>query len=280
MLVEFPSSVEAVRMAMAVQLGMAERNADVPSDRRIEYRIGVNVGDVVADGEDLLGDGVNIAARLETLAPPGGIVLSHTVHDQIGNKLELNLADLGKVEVKNIDQQIRAFQVLREGEAPIAPARTSPQRRTIFVAAFGLAAVLASVFWFGVMPGQDGEIARQAEPEVASVAILPLEPLATDPEQELFAKGLTEDLNTALSRVPGLLVISQNSMASYRGKEVDLRDVAHEVGVDHVLTGSVQRSGEQLRISIQLILGEDGTSLWSRRYDRRLEDIFALQDEV
>jgi adenylate cyclase len=247
-LLEFPSAVEAVRCSIAVQEGIAERNSDIPADRRIEYRIGVNVGDVVADGDDLLGDGVNIAARLENLCEPGGVVLSDSAYQQVRDRLDFEWQDGGEHEVKNIT---RPVQVWRWGTGT-------------------------------------GEISEQivddpeplALPDKPSIAVLPFQNMSGDTDEEFFADGMAEDIITALSRHRSLFVIARNSTFAYKGQSPDLRKVSAELGVRYVLEGSVRKGGNRVRITAQLIEGATGNHIWAERYDRTLDDIFAVQDEM
>lgn len=232
LLLEFPSAVDAVRCAVAVQAGMAGRNADVEETRRVEFRIGINVGDVIAQGDDLLGDGVNVAARLEGLADPGGICISRTARDQVRDRMEIALHDMGEVEVKNIARPVRVFRVVageKETAAPTAgPAAPTPPL-----------------------------------PDKPSIAVLPFENMSGDPDQEYFADGMTEDLITDISKLSGLLVIGRNSSFVYKGKSVVLRQVGRELGVRYVLEGSVRKAGNRVRINAQLIDAESGHHVWA-----------------
>jgi adenylate cyclase len=251
MLVEFQSVVDAVVCAAEIQRRMIRRNADVPPARQIQFRIGINLGDVIVDEDDLFGDGVNIAARLEALAEPGGICVSGAVCDQVGGRLEdIVLEDLGDQQVKNIARPIRVFRVRLEQNAGVAPDQTKD------------AAV---------------PTARAKKP---SIAVLPLVNMSGDSEQEFFADGLTEDIITELSRFHNLLVISRNSTFVYKGKAVKVQQVGREFGVDYVLEGSVRKAGGRIRVTVQLIDAETDRHIWAERYDRELEDIFAIQDEM
>jgi adenylate cyclase len=250
MLVEFHSVVDAVVCAAEIQRRMARRNADVSPARWIQFRIGINLGDVIVDEDDIFGDGVNVAARLETLADPGGICVSAAVCDQVGGRLEdVVFEDLGEQSVKNIARPIRVFRVRLEQSAGIAP-----------VAAKDAAAPTIL--------------------KKPSIAVLPLVNMSGDPEQEFFADGLTEDIITELSRFHDLLVISRNSTFVYKGKAVKVQDVAREFGVDYVLEGSVRKAGDRIRVTVQLIDAETDRHIWAERYDRELKDIFAIQDEI
>ena len=243
LLVEFPSAVGAVRCAAEVQKGMEERNYRVPEDRRVRFRIGVNVGDVIVEGEDLFGDGVNVAARLEGLAEPGGICVSSRVHDDVRGKLDLEFRGLGEQTLKNIERPVQAFAVLLTSE----PSFEGPKLST---------------------------------PEKPSIAILPFTNMSGDPEQEYFSDGITEDLITELSRFRWFFVIARNSTFAYKGKSPNVTEVARELGVRYVLEGSVRKAGSRVRITAQLLDASTGHHLWAERYDRNMEDIFELQDEI
>lgn len=249
LLIEFPSAVEAVRCCIVLQEGMAKRNAEIPDEHRILYRVGINVGDVVDRDGDLLGDGVNIAARLEALAPPGGIVVGRGVRDQVRDRLELNLIDLGKVEVKNISRPVHAFQVLREGEAALPLAEPAPQRRVWMIAAALLMVVLAGAgYWYiqrpEFRPADPAKMAYALTDEPA-IAVLAFDNLTGDSEQEHVSDGLSEDIITALARMKGLLVMARNSSFAYKGKAVDVRQIAEELSVRYVMEGSLQSNGAQ-----------------------------------
>ena len=240
-LVEFASAVDAVRCAMEIQRAMAERNADVAEDRRIEFRIGINVGDIIIDEGDIYGDGVNIAARVETLARPGAICISGNAYQQIKGKLALDVSDMGEQQLKNIAQPVRVYGV-RLQDAPAAAALTLPDK--------------------------------------PSIAVLPFQNMSGDPEQDYFADGMVEDIITGLSRIKWLFVIARNSSFAYKGRTVDVRQVGRELGVRYVLEGSVRKAADRVRITGQLIDTTTGAHVWAERYDRKLDDIFALQDEI
>ncbi len=245
-LVEFRSPVEAVRCALEVQKGMTERNADLPSDRRIEFRIGIHLGDVVeeADG-DLMGDAVNIAARLEAIAQPGGMILSDDAYRQVLGKINDTFADLGEQTLKNIARPVRVYgQVIQGMQTAEAPKPTL------------------------------------ALPDKPSLAVLPFQNISGDPEQDYFADGMVEDIITGLARINWLFVIARNSSFAYRGKSPDIRQVGRELGVRYVMEGSVRKGGNRLRINCQLIEAESGTHVWADRYDGALEDVFDLQDRI
>jgi adenylate cyclase len=243
-LVEFASAVDAVECAVAIQRAMAALNAGNP-DGRIVFRIGINVGDIIIDGEDIYGDGVNLAARLEGIAEPGSITISEDAWRQVQGKVIATFVDLGPQNLKNIARSVHAYRVVLDaGSAtqPAAPASSSPEK--------------------------------------PSIAVLAFQNMSGDPEQEYFADGITEDVITDLSKVAGLLVIARNSSFAYKGKAVDIRVVARELGVRSVLEGSIRRAGNRVRITAQLIDAETGGHLWADRFDRELSDIFAVQDEV
>src|SRR6202043_1087080 len=251
MLVEFHSVADAVLCAAEIQRRMARRNADVSPARWMQFRSGINLGDVIVEENDIFGDGVNVAARLETLAEPGGICVSGAVRDQVGDRLEdLEFEDLGDQSVKNIARPIRVFRVRLERDPTSAPEGTKD------------AAVTATTA------------------KKPSIAVLPLVNMSGDPEQEFFVDGLTEDIITELSRFRELLVISRNSVFVHKGKPVKVREVAREFAVDYVVEGSVRKAGDRVRVTVQLIDAETDTHIWAERYDRDLKDIFAIQDEV
>ncbi len=242
LLAEFPSVVDAVRCAVEVQRGMAERNAAVPAPERIEFRIGINLGDVIVEDGDIFGDGVNIAARLEALAEPGGVFISNTVHDQVRDRLPFAFTDLGEQQVKNIARPVRVYRVTGQ-ETPM-PEAALPL------------------------------------PDKPSIAVLPFQNMSGDPEQEYFADGMVEEIITALSRIHWLFVIARNSTFTYKGQAVDVKQVGRELGVRYVLEGSVRKARTRVRITAQLIDAETGTHLWAERFDGSLEDVFELQDKI
>ena len=245
-LAEFSSVVDALRCAIEMQAGMAERNATIPTDKRIEFRIGINVGDVVVEDGDIFGDGVNVAARLEELAEPGGICVSARVQEDAAGRLDLAFEDLGEQQLKNIARPVRVFRVRRDrvAEATHTPAPSL------------------------------------ALPDKPSVAVLPFINMSGDQEQEFFSDGIAEDIVTALSRYPSLFVIARNSCFTYKGRVVDVKQVGRELGVRYVLEGSLRKSGNRIRVTAQLVEAETGKHVWAERYDRNLADIFALQDEI
>jgi adenylate cyclase len=283
LLIEFSSTVEAMRFAVAVQAGMRERNVGVPEERRIAYRMGINVGDVVAEGTDLLGDGVNVAARLEALSPPDGIVVSRAVRDQVRDRMALALADLDEVVVKNIARPVRAFQVLWEDERPIRVAPPSRQRwRLPVAAAAALVVTLAGgVVWYlqqpAFEPAQSTRMAL-AVPEGPSLAVLPFTATVTDGE-DVLGRGIAEDIADALTSFTDLTVVASESTADYVGATTP-RQVAEDLGVRHVLRGSIERDGERLRINVRLIDAMAGQQVWAERYEADGADILAVRDEV
>ena len=289
-LMEFGSVVDAVLFAVEVQRAMAERNAAVPEDRQITYRVGINIGDIIVDGDDIYGDGVNVAARLQALADPGSVCISRSVYNQIKGKVELGFEDLGEQEVKNIPEPVRVFRVLIEpgaagkvvGKAkkPIKSWRWPAVAAGVVV----LVAVAGVATWLRPWEPrvEPASIARMAFPlpEKPSIAVLPFDNMSGDPEQEYFVDGITEDIITDLSKISGLFVVARNSTFTYKGKPVKVQQVAEELGVRYVLEGSVRKADNQVRITAQLVDATTGGHLWAERYDRDLKDIFALQDEI
>jgi TolB-like protein/class 3 adenylate cyclase/Flp pilus assembly protein TadD len=247
LLIEFPSVVDAVECAVAVQTVMAERNERVPLDRRMLFRIGINLGDILIEGDDILGDGVNVAARLEGIAEPGGICISSSAYDQVRGKVDIEFADLGEQSLKNIARPVRAYAVKPNG----------PGQGT-----------------------QGGASPRPLSAPHLSIVVLPFANIGGDPEQEYFVDGVTESLTTDLSRMIGSFVIGRNTAFTYKGKHVDLKRVGQELGVRYVLEGSVQRSGNRMRVNVQLIDSETGNHLWAERFDKPVADLFDMQDEV
>jgi adenylate cyclase len=244
-LAEFASVVDAVESAVEVQKDLEAKNAELPENRRMEFRIGINLGDVVVEGERIYGDGVNIAARIEGLAEGGGICISRNVYEQVKNKLKLGYEYLGEHSVKNIAEPVRAYRILMESNID------APKK---------------------------GE--RLKVPEKPSIAVLPFDNISGDPEQEYFSDGITEEIITALSKIPKMLVIARNSTFTYKGKPVKVQQVGDELGVRYVLEGSVRKAGNRVRITAQLVDADTGHHLWAERYERDLKDIFALQDEI
>ncbi|MEX2298681.1 MAG: tetratricopeptide repeat protein [Dongiaceae bacterium] len=247
LLVEFASAVDAVQCAVEAQERLAARNTDLPDDRRMAFRMGINLGDVIADAGTIYGDGVNIAARLESVSETGAVVVSRSIHDQVKGKLPFRFTDLGEHVVKNIAEPIRAFRVDRaERSAPRMP-----------------------------MPTEDLPL-----PTKPSVAVLPFANMSGDPEQEYFSDGITEDIITELSRNRGLFVIARNSSFMFKGPAVDIAEVGRKLGVRYLLEGSVRKAGNRVRVTAQLIEAATASHVWAERYDRSLEDIFAVQDEI
>ena len=242
-LAEFPSVVNAVKCAVAIQSKMAERNAAIEPERRMQFRIGINIGDVVHDEARIYGDGINVAARLEGIADPGGICISGKVYDEIIGRIDLTCQDIGEQQLKNIARPVRAYRV-RVNSAARAEAPTL------------------------------------ALPDKPSIAVLAFENMSGDPEQEYFADGMVDDIITGLSRIKWLFVIARNSSFTYKGKAVDVRQVGRELGVRYVLEGGVRKAGNRLRITTQLVEAETGAHLWADKFDGSLEDVFDLQDQI
>ena len=246
LLAEFSSAVRAVMCAVEVQRALADRNAELPEHQRIAYRIGINVGDIVVEDHDILGDGVNVAARLQELAPPADICIAANVHDELAGKLDIPFEDLGERRLKNIAKPVRAWLV--------APGRTAA--------------------------GPTQGLGDAAVPDRPSIVVLPFVNLSGDPAQDFLADGIAEDIITALARLSWLFVIARNSAFVYRGKAVDVRQVARELGVRYVLEGSVRMLGGRMRVTGQLIDAETRKHIWAERYDRVPEDLFAVQDDI
>src|ERR1700737_3922217 len=251
-LAEFGSVVDAVRCAIEVQRGMAEQNATMPQVKRIEFRIGIHVGDIIVDDNDIFGDGVNIAARLEGIAEPGGVCISDDAQRQLRGKVDFAFEDMGLQTLKNIAEPIRAWRIRIGGEPgsliPSGSSFNEPHALTL--------------------------------PDTPSIAVVPFQNMSGDPEQEYFADGMVEDIITALSRFKSLFVIARNSSFTYKGKAVDIKQVGRELGVRYVLEGSVRKAGNRVRITGQLIEATTGRHLWADRFDGGLEDVFGLQDKV
>ena len=293
LMAEFASVVDAVQSAVEIQQVLRAKNALLPENRRMEFRIGINLGDVIEEGERIYGDGVNIAARLESLAEAGGICISGSAYEQIENKLPLRYDYLGEHEVKNIAKPVRAYRARIEPEAvpPKLGEEKKPVGKRLSKAALAIiafvviaGAVILYQFVFRPSPSKT-EVASKEKmafplPDVPSIAVMPFVNMSEDPKQEFFSDGITESIITALSKVPRLFVISRQSTFSYKGKPVKVKQVSEELGVRYVLEGSVQRSGDRVRITAQLIDALTGHHLWAERYDRDLKDIFALQDEI
>jgi TolB-like protein/class 3 adenylate cyclase len=246
-LLEFPSVVDAVECAVAVQAVMAERNDGIPQDKRMLFRIGINLGDILIEGEDILGDGVNVAARLEGIATPGGICISSSAYDQVRGKVDVEFADLGEQNLKNIARPVRAYAVKRNRLGPNKPNGAAPD--------------------------------TPSAPRL-SIVVLPFANIGGDPEQDYFVDGVTENLTTDLSRIAGSFVIARNTAFTLKGKAVDVKQIGHELNVRYVLEGSVQRGGNRLRVNVQLIDAETGNHLWAERFDKPVVDLLDMQDEI
>src|SRR5215813_1037278 len=251
LLVEFASVVDAVRCAVETQREMAARNAGIPLERRIEFRMGINLGDIIVEDGDIFGDGVNIAARLEALAEPGEICVSRVVRDQVRDKLDFSFADMGEQQVKNIARPVRVYSIGSQVSNPQGEAQEAPPA-----------------------------VQALALPEKPSLVVLPFQNMTGDAEQEYFVDGMVEEITTAISRLPWLFVIARNSAFTYKGKAIDVKQVAQELGVRYVLEGSVRKSGNRVRITGQLIDTATGAHIWADRFDGALDDIFELQDQV
>src|SRR5713226_3838298 len=301
-LAEFASVVDAAQCAAEIQRELKVKNAEVPEHRRMEFRLGINLGDVMVEGEQIYGDGVNIAARLEALADAGGICISGVVYEQIKNKLTLSYEDLGEQSVKNIAEPVRVWRMVLDETAgntvgaaprsrPATPKKTSSFQRssplTIGVAVAGLGLLVGMIIlvqYLSVRPQAPSAAIPPARPlplpGKPSIAVLPFTNMSENPQQDYFSDGITEDLITDLSKLSSLFVISRNSTFTYKGKAVKLADVSKELGVQYVLEGSVRRAENQVRITAQLVDATTDHHLWAERYDRSLQDIFAVQDEI
>src|SRR5271169_727956 len=253
-LAEFPSAVDALSAAIEFQQAMADANRDQPEEVRIVFRIGLHLGDLIVDGDDLYGDGVNVAARLEAEAPPGGVVVSRAVREAVDGRLKATLHALGELSLKNIERPIRAFRVEWKAEdwPPPAADTGSPRAAT---------------------PGK-------AAPPRLSIVVLPFANIGGDPDQEYFVDGVTESLTTDLSRIGGSFVIARNTAFTYKGKPIDVKGVGRDLGVRYVLEGSAQRGGNRLRVNVQLIDAETGNHLWAERFDKPVADLFDMHDEI
>ena len=239
---EFASVVNAVACAAAIQMEMRDRNSDTPRQRRFQFRIGIDLGDVIVEGDDIYGDGVNVAVRLQSVAKPGGIVISQSVRDQIGNRLDIAFEDYGEKKLKNIERPVRVYGVSLSGS--------------------------------GSQPG------REREETKPSIAVLPFTNMSGDPEQEYFSDGITEDIITDLSKISALFVVARNTAFTFKGRPINLQEAGRELGVDFLLEGSVRKAGSRVRVSSQLVNSENGEHLWAERFDRDLTDIFSIQDEI
>jgi len=290
-LADFTSVVDAVNCAVEIQRDLAERNAELPDNRKMKFRIGVNLGDVIEEDGRIYGDGVNIAARVESLSEAGGICISGRAHDQVENKLGLEYEDLGKHEVKNISRPIQVYRVLSYPGAAahrVVQAKETLGRkwRKIGFSAAAIVIVAAAIgiwqFYMRRPSVEPASVEKMAYPlpEKPSIAVLPFDNMSDDPKQEYFSDGITEEIITALSKLDQLFVIARNSTFTYKGKPVKVKQVAEELGVRYVLEGSVRKSEDRVRITAQLIDAISGHHLWAERYDRDLKDIFTLQDEI
>lgn len=246
LLAEFDSAVDAVQCAVEVQKGLRDKNQELPEDKKMEFRIGINIADVIEDGDRIFGDGVNVAARIESLADAGGICVSRSTYDQIKNKLELSFDYYGEHKVKNIKEPVRVYKILLEPTID-----------------------------YESITGETLEL-----PDKPSVAVLPFKNLSGDPRQEFFSDGFTEDITTTLAKIPRMFVIARESSFTFKGKSVQIQEIGRELGVRYVLEGSIQKFGDQIRITAQLIDATNGHHLWAEKYDRKLKDIFAMKDEI
>src|SRR6266581_3986076 len=302
-LVEFASVVDAVHCAVEMQRAMADRNAGIAAERRIEFRIGINLGDIITQDHDIYGDGDNLAARLEALAEPGGICISRVVRDQIRDKLPYVFEDMGDQQVKNIARPVRAYAMGAQVAAATAPspapassARGGIARRPIVIAASLVAAIaIAIAGWWAWPRGGLTTASVEAPPEAPSargtgspsasasrlsIVVLPFENLSRDPEQEYFADGITENLTTDLSRISGSFVIARNTAFTYKGKSVDVRRLGRDLGVRYALEGSVQRLGDRVQVSVQLIDTESGAHVWADRFETDRRNLVEAQSEI
>lgn len=287
-LVEFPSVVDAVQCAVAIQDEMRARNAAMPPEKRIEFRIGINVGDVIIEGGDVFGDGVNIAARLEQLAEPGGICVSRAAYEQVRDKLAFKFQDCGQQTVKNIARPIRVYRFAAEGvaAAPLAPAPAAaprPRRRIAAMAAAALLTVaVAAGAWLAlpVFTSMGADRPPSLGTPRLSIAVLPFANLGGDKDQDYFADALTEDLTADLSRIAGSFVISRSTAATYRGQNAEAKRIARELNVRFLLEGDVRRAGNDVRVNVRLVDGESGQQIWSDRYQKSASEMYAFQNEV
>jgi adenylate cyclase len=288
-LAEFGSVVDAVQCAVAVQKEFQARNAELPVNRRMEFRMGVNLGDVIEEEDRIYGDGVNIAARLESLADPGGICISKTAFDHIETKLPLGYEFLGEQEVKNISKPVGAYKVIMEPRITVAgkqPTYRKWKRPAIAAGIAALIVIVAGVLWYAMRSAppsiEPASVDKMAQPlpDKPSIAVLPFTNIGGDPEQDYLTDGLTEELITALAKIPRVFVIASNSVFTYKGKPVKIQQVSEELGVRYVLEGSVRKSRDQIRITAQLIDAIGGHHLWAERYEGKVEDLFAFQDAI
>jgi adenylate cyclase len=290
-LAEFASVVEAVNGAVDIQTALSAENAKLPPERRMELRIGVNLGDVMAEGDQIYGDGINVAARLESLAAPGGICISGKVHEEIRSKLPLGYEDLGEQTVKNIAHPVHVWRVLSNGITPHRESRRISRRywRGGVLSLTGLAIIVGTIVLIQHLslkpPQTHASIPPQERPalplpSIPSIAVLPFTNLSSDPDQVYFSDGITDQLIDDLSRLPGLFVIARNSSFAYKGKSVKEHQIGRELGVKYVLEGSVRKAADRIRIGVELVDADTGAEMWTQRFDRPLADIFAMQDEI
>ena len=290
LLAEFSSAVDAVQCAVEIQEILKDKNDNLPNGKRLEFRIGVNIGDVVQDGDRIYGSGVNVAARIEGLSDPGGVCISRNTYGHIKDKLKLGYEYLGQHKVKNIKDPVRVYKVLLDPEDTGKLIGEKPERakkKWVLPVVIVTAVIMTSIFWYfyqstmkpGIEPASLENMALQL-PDLPSIAVLPFDNMSGDPKQEFLGDGITENIITALSKVPRLFVIARNSTSTYKGKPVKVKQISEELGVQYVLEGSVQRSADRIRITAQLIDALKGHHLWAERYDRDLTEIFALQDEI
>ncbi len=286
-IIEFRSVVDAVRCAIEVQNGLVERNAGVPEDRRIEFRVGIHVGDVVEESDgDLMGDGVNIAARLEGIAKRGAICLSEDAYRQVSGRLDIVVTDLGPTKLKNIDRSIRVYSLEVGKPAQTKPLRKALGRRRSLLVPLAIAIIalimIVGGVWYLVAANRIAGIAfnAPAPPTHLSIVVLPFTNLSGDPAQDYFADGITENLTTDLSRLRDSFVIARNTAFTFKGKNVDAKAIAKELGVRYVLEGSVQRDQNHVRVNAQLVDADSGGQLWAERFDKPLADLFDMQDEI
>jgi adenylate cyclase len=288
LMAEFASVVDAVQCGVEIQQALRAKNALLPQARRVEFRIGINLGDVIEEGERIYGDGVNIAARLEGLAEPGGICISESAYQQVENKLPLKYEDLGEHQFKNIAKPVRVYRAQIEPES-VSEKKVKPgqwQRSAIGLAVILIAVVAALVIWQLHNPhAPKVEVASKEKmafplPDKPSIAVLPFVNMSEDPKQDPISDGMTEEIINALSKVPEVFVIARNSTFVYKGKATDVRQVAEALGVQYILEGSVQKAGDRVRVTAQLIDALKGYHLWSESYDRSVKDFFGLQDEI
>jgi adenylate cyclase len=305
-LVEFPSVVDAVRCAAEAQRGMADRDCEMDEDQRIRFRVGINLGDIIVEGDDIFGDGVNVAARLEALAEPGGICISGTVRDHVGDRLPYAFEDMGEQSVKNIALPVRAYALSAGAVAatplvavqaqPVSPRRSMMPRRAVMAASLVAAIGIGIAAWW-VWPHSSSSPAPvqapanpQSPPASASapanpaprlsIVVLPFANLSSDPEQEYFADAITDDLTTDLSRIVNSFVIARTTAFTYKGKPIDVKQIGHDLGVRYILEGSVRRAGEQVQVNVQLIDAETGAHIWADRFDTDRANLSSAQNEI